>query len=230
MGIAFDWAGGLGAWLAKDIIEKQRIPVQIINGGVGGMPLSALAERDSLEPDDVSTFYGKFLRRINDSQVKSVKGFLFLEGEHESSSGDTLKIKTYRDHFKSLIGNLVEDGVSFEHLYLVQTDIDKEAVANYSAGRLREEQRKLKYDFPKIHLYSAFGYPRGSDGVHYTKEGYQGIAEDLYLGIKNHIYQGKNRSSAEGPMVKKVVHEANEKMVRIVFDRGQEIGLINSID
>ncbi|MFT4733131.1 MAG: hypothetical protein ACI9DJ_000118 [Algoriphagus sp.] len=230
LGIEFDWAGGLGAWLAKDIIEKQRIPVQIINGGVGGMPLFALAERDSLKPDDVSTFYGKFLRRINDSQVKRVKGFLFLQGEYESSSGDTLQIENYRDHFKSLLRNLVEDGISFEHLYLVQTNIDKNFFARYSAARLREEQRKLKYDYPKIHLYSAFGHPRGNDGVHYTKEGYQGIAEDLYLGIKNHIYQGNHRSSAEGPMVKKVVHDANEKTIRIVFDRDQEIDLIKSID
>lgn len=228
--IEFGWPGAMGTWLAKNIIDEQKIPIQIINGAVGGESLALLVARDSENPENPETFYGRFLKRIEGSKVPNFKGLIFSQGEWESNTGDSTISDSYANLFKSLLDNLVLDGALIEHLYLIQTNIPNDFTAELSAAKLRDEQRKLKSLFPNLNMYSGFDRELSTDGLHYTHNGYISLANDLYLGIRNHIYGGTERNSITGPLVQKVIHNREDKHIRVVFDANQELKVQNIKD
>lgn len=230
LGVEFNWPGVLGSRIAKNIISTNHIPVQIINGAVGGQSLEALSERDSLDPENSDRYYGRFLRRILASGSTRPKGFIFSQGEWEADTGLPEAIEAYSERFKKLISDLNADGVKPDDFYLVQTNILTRSDEQEAPAKLRDLQRMLKDDFPEMNMYAAFGKELSGDGLHYSRLGYEAIADDVFLGISKETYGKSTDSPVTGPLIQKVVVSAEEHKLTMVFDKGQTLNVENLID
>ncbi|WP_341226298.1 sialate O-acetylesterase [uncultured Arcticibacterium sp.] len=230
LGVEFNWPGVIGSRIAENIIRENHIPVQIINGAVGGQSLEALVERDFNNPENPETYYGRFLKRIMASSSLKPKGFIFSQGEWESDTGVQGAIDSYNERFNKFISDLKSDGVEPRYYYLVQTNIPTTSYVEEAPAKLRDIQRQLKKDFPKMSMYAAFGRELSGDGLHYARAGYEGIADDIFLGINSDTYGAQLGSPVTGPLIQKAVLSDQQQKITLVFDEGQSLNVQNVKD
>ena len=81
-------SGTIGSWglrMAQVVSEGLQLPVGVINGAVGGTPIS-YHQRNDDDPEDLSTNYGRLLWRARQAGVaESARALIWYQGE---SDGD----------------------------------------------------------------------------------------------------------------------------------------------
>jgi hypothetical protein len=212
----------VGFWaseLQKLIIEKQKIPVCIINGGSGGSSSQENANRNKSNPADLTNMYGRLLYKLQKAKVlNSVKGFFYRQGEYEAINEPS----TWQKGFDKVYENIRLDFPKSLKIYVFQNDIyDTE---NKLSGVTREQQRQIKYRYPgekNINVIATVGTV-GFTGLNYTNEGYKQTAEELYLKIGHDFYgsQAKNYST---PNIEKILYDNVTSEVILIFDENQEM-------
>jgi len=171
--------GYWGMELARLLVERQKVPVCILNGAVGGTRIDQ-HQRNRSDPEDVGTIYGRLLWRVRQAGLThGIRGVLWHQGENDQGAdGPSGRYgwETYRDDFISMAAAWKQDYPNLGHYYLFQ--IWPKACAmgvDGSDNRLREVQRALPRAFSHMGIMSTLGIvPPGT--CHYPPEGYAEIA------------------------------------------------------
>ena len=223
--------GAIGIWFAKNIVENEQMPVQLINGAVGGKPLQELAFRDNLDPFNRQNPYGNFISRIRKSGVKSLAGLIFLQGEFESYSGDEALVDKYKYHLNALFSNISRDlSLPLNDIFLVQTNLGNDLKTSKNASRVRDIQRQVADSLAAVHAFSSMDLPMISDGVHYSFTGYKKIASDMAKAADYFIYKQGVGISVTGPLIQEIRHIENEGKISLVFDAKQRLSVDSVIN
>jgi lysophospholipase L1-like esterase len=182
----------VSAWgirVMAQIVENQKIPVCIINGGSGGSTIeyNLPDEKDRLS---MNSTYGRLLYRSEKSGVKNhVKAIIWHQGESDSNDE---KYRSYHDKFNTLYKAWKIDYPSIEKVYLFQIH---QGCGGERQSEIRETQRRLAQQYSDITVVSTCGLP-GHDGCHYSNAGYIQMADWLYPLIATDLYGGKKINAA----------------------------------
>lgn len=211
------WPGTGTLEFQKFLCGKYNYPVGVIVGSVGGSDIKGLNNRNSENPADKNTYYGKLLLQTIFSDVQDqIKYVIFRHGESDGSF--QLESEQYPAGFEKLYNNLTLDFPNLKKIFHIQTNIL--TISNSKAGFLRDYQRRTKYLLPKVTTMSTVG-TGGYDGLHYSLKGYSQTAYELSRIVGREIYNDNQSSQVYSPDIKKVYWE-NQKLV-LEFDEGMEM-------
>ena len=184
----------IGFWgmeLGRRLVESEKIPICIINGAVGGTRIDQ-HQRNSADPTDVSTIYGRQLWRVQQAKLThGIRAVLWHQGENDQGAdGPTggYGYETYRQYFVDLAASWKEDYPNIQHYYAFQIWPKSCAMGiNGSDNRLREVQRTLPKLFSNMSVMSTLGIkPPG--GCHFPAAGYAEFARFLHPMMQYHLY------------------------------------------
>ena len=184
----------IGYWgmeLARRLVEKEQIPICIINGAAGGSRIDQ-HQRSAADPTDVTTIYGRLLWRVQQAKLThGIRAVLWHQGENDQGAdgptGD-YGFETYRQDFVDMAAAWKEDYPNIRHYYVFQ--IWPKACAmgiNGSDNKLREVQRTLPSLFSNLSVISTLGI-KPSGGCHFPIEGYAEFARLISPLIESQIY------------------------------------------
>ncbi|HNQ90660.1 MAG TPA: DUF2341 domain-containing protein [Verrucomicrobiota bacterium] len=172
----------LGYWgmeLAKRLVERQSIPIFIVNGAVGGTRIDQ-HQRNPANPEDISTIYGRLLWRVHRAKLThGIRGILWHQGENDQGAdGPTggYGWETYQQYFIEMSGGWKQDYPNVQHYYLFQ--IWPKACAmgvDGSDNMLREVQRTLPSLYSRMSIMSTLGIKPPGD-CHYPLAGWAEFA------------------------------------------------------
>jgi hypothetical protein len=215
----------IGYWgleLAKALVDKQQIPICILNGAVGGTRIDQ-HQRNVDDPTDVETIYGRLLWRAREAGVAhGVRGVFWHQGENDQGAdGPTNRFgyETYETYFVRLAAAWKEDYPNTEHYFTFQ--IWPKACAmglDGSDNRLRDVQRRLPRLFSNLSIVSTLGIqPPG--GCHYPAEGYAEFARLMLPLVRQHVYGVKPIVPVDSPNLRQARWKtADRKTIELVFD------------
>ncbi len=199
--------------LEKFLANNYDYPIGVIASSEGGVDIKQLNYRNSENPTDLNSLYGKMLKQTINSDVKDeLKYFIFRQGE---SDGNTT---TYPEEFDKLYQNLHLDFPKLTKIFNFQIDILTENVPN--AAVLRDFQRRTKYLYPKITVLSTVG-TKEFDGLHYGLGGYSQTAFELSRVIGKEVYGENSSSQIYSPDIK-TAYRQNGKLI-LAFDESMQM-------
>ncbi len=227
--VSFDqdgWDLQIGYWgieLARKLVEQQKIPIFIINGAKGGTRIDQ-HQRNSENPTDVTTIYGRLLWRLQQAGLThGVRGVLWHQGENDQgAAGPTggYGWESYQDYFVDLAAAWKQDYPNIQNYYVFQ--IWPKACAmgkNGSDNMLREVQRQLPRLFSNLHAMSTLGIRPGG-GCHYPAQGYAQIAHRIYPLIARDYYGAKFDQSITAPnLIEARFTNDNKNEIALTFDQ-----------
>ena len=185
------WAIRMGAQLAT----THGIPVGILNGARGGMPIEHF-QRNDADHTDLATNYGRMLTRMRNAGIDgSLRGILWYQGE-----ADGTDFQKHLDGFLALEADWSEDYPGVERIYVSQIRLG----CDVNPIRTQEVQRQLADTFPEVTVMASNGLD-GHDGCHfYYEQGYREFGDhyaallgrDLYGATPQFDVQPPNPASA----------------------------------
>ena len=215
--------GVWGTMLQELVTDKYNIPVCVITGGGPGMYIDLLADREGtgLNPGGVYNSLGYRIKKSG--LINNIKGFFFWHGVYELFSKPN-PIE-YDAKLKKLMGYLEKDFPSVQQFIVFQSAMVRFGLNGNAGASIRESQRSLAYLFPKIIPYSVEGI-EGYDGVHYTKQGYANIANEMLSIIEPIFYNKISNASFLSPNIQKIFYvDETHKQIKMVFQENQQIVL-----
>jgi hypothetical protein len=224
----------IGYWgieLGKLLVERDKIPVFIINGAVGGTRID-MHQRNPEDPEDVKTIYGRLLWRIRQARLThGIRGVFWHQGENDQGSdGPTggYGWETYRKYFVDLAAAWKEDFPNIRHYYVFQIWPRSCSMGvNGSDNMLREVQRTLSRDFSNLSVMSTLGIkPPGP--AHYPPEGYAQIAHLICPLVERDNY-GKVFDGPVTPPDLRRAYYSGEKKDQLVLEFDQEVVWMDSL-
>ena len=216
----------IGYWgmeLARRLVERQQVPICLINGAVGGSRIDQ-HQRNPLDPEDVSTIYGRLLWRVRQARLAhGIRGLLWHQGENDQGAdGPTggYGWETYAQYFVELAGAWKEDYPNLRHYYVFQ--IWPQACAmgvDGSDNRLREVQRRLPSLFSNLSLMSTVGIkPPG--GCHFPLAGWAGFARLIQpLLERDHYGASFTGSITPANLLRAAFTQASRDEIALEFDQ-----------
>lgn len=211
---AAGYGGGpdICAWgmdLAKSIISEYKVPVCILNGGVGGTSIQQ-HQRDDINPALPVNIYGSLLYRAQKSNLASAaKAIFWYQGESNASA-------FYFDNFKTLYDDWKIDYPNVKKIFVVQ--IHQGCGAGDHAA-VREIQRSLPETFTDIEVISTMGLP-GHDGCHYTLDGYLALAKNIFPLVQKEFYNGIDQADFYAPNIKQAYFSKQDySEITLVFQK-----------
>jgi len=173
----------LGWWgmdLAMRLVDREKIPVFIVNGAVGGTRIDQHS-RNEANPDDTNTIYGRMLLRVKQAKLThGIRGILWHQGENNQGSaaptGD-FDWKSYQDYFLDMSAAWKQDFPNIQHYYIFQIWPNSCLMGGGTGGgdMIREKQRTLMRLFSNLDCMSTLGIkPAGP--CHYPLVGWSEFA------------------------------------------------------
>lgn len=219
-----DGSGGgphVGAWglhLQNAMASELSYPTLCVNGGVGGTRI----EQHLPDPNNRlnrNTIYGSWLYRTIKSGMKDQMRWLFwYQGESNHGSDDYTKL------FGQLYNAWKQDLPNLKYVVVVQI---RPGCAGPNHAKLRDEMRRLEYQYPDVIVHSANALP-AHDGCHYGGAGYTALGEQLFsiyklneLGMQPGIYRS-------APTVRQI-NPIDDRTVRVHFDRAGELRMTSDV-
>ena len=209
-------AGSWGIVLGQRLKEKEKIPICILNQGVGGTPVQ-FHLRDDSNPENQSTSYGRLLYRMRKAGIdKGLKAILWYQGESNSLPG-------YSYAYHTLYNSWKKDYPNIAHLYIVQIH-----TGCGGGNQMREELRGLADTIPNASAMSTGNLP-SHDGCHYylngVIDGYDSLGLHLYRLVEKDFYHSTDTLNIAPPNIKKAFYSsANYREISILF-REKNAGL-----
>jgi Concanavalin A-like lectin/glucanases superfamily/Domain of unknown function (DUF2341)/Carbohydrate esterase, sialic acid-specific acetylesterase len=198
----------LGYWgmeLAKRLVESQRIPIFILNGAVGGTRIDQ-HQRNSANPTDLNTIYGRMLWRLQHARLThGIRAVLWHQGESDQGSdGPTggYGWETYDRYFVAMTGGWKRDFPNIQHYYCFQIWPNSCSMGNGHGDMLREVQRNLPRLFSHLDVMSTLGI-RPEGPCHYPLKGWAEFARLIQPLIERDNYGGKFTNSITAPNLRK---------------------------
>ena len=216
----------IGYWgmeLARQLLEAHKVPVCFINGAVGGSRIDQ-HQRNSADPTDQNTIYGRLLWRVQQARLThGIRGVIWHQGENDQGAdGPTggYGWETYRQFFIDLAAAWKQDFPNVRHYYVFQIWPKSCSMGvNGSDNRLREVQRNLPTAFSNLSVMSTLGIdPPG--GCHFPAAGYAEFARLICPLIERDFYGKVATTSITPPNLNRVVFtgEKNDELL-LEFDQ-----------
>ena len=184
----------IGYWgmeLGRRLVEREQVPICLINGAVGGTRIDQ-HQRNSDDPTDVGTIYGRLLWRVQQAKLThGISAILWHQGENDQGAdGPTggYGYETYRQFFVDLAASWKEDYPNIQQYCVFQIWPKSCAMGiRGSDNRLREVQRTLPRWFSRLNVMSTLGVkPPG--GCHFPAEGYAEFARLIEPVLARELY------------------------------------------
>jgi len=212
--------GNTGQWglrLARLIVDNQKIPVAIFNGGHGGQPIQFFQRNDG-NPADANTNYGRLLLRIRAAGLtQNIRAVMWHQGENNSyADGSSLSISGYKSAFQSLMTDWQADFPSIEKFYVFQIRNGCSCPVD-SALKIKEAQRQLA-QVPKVSAMSTSAENHYSDNCHFPYvNGYLSFGENMYRLLRRDLY-GINADNINAPNIKFAEISNNGLTLKLIME------------
>lgn len=210
-------AGCVGQWglvLAKQIIDSAKVPIGIINNGVGGTPID-YHKKNYSAPQDLNTSYGRQLYRASKCGVANEARFMmFYQGESDGSNA-----KLHDSLFKIMHRDWLKDYPGLQKVYVVQV---RDGCGSPSL-QLREVQRQFEFNLSKTRVLTVNGF-NGHDGCHFGfTNGYQALGFEAAQILLTEFY-GKKTKNDVYPLnpIYAYVSNANLKQITLELNQAEQ--------
>lgn len=215
--------GGVGLNLQKRILQETGIPTCVINGAQGGASIVQLFDRNSDQPSDLRTQYGRFITRIQQAGANGhIRAFLWRQGENELC-GNPNGILQYPLRFTSMYQAFQQDVGFNGFFYNVQLAIQS-CVPLEEAGLLRDWIRRTPLLFPNMRAITAIGVPI-FDGAHHDRLGYEQLTGEIYRLIRGDIYNQTVLAEEHFPTIQRIERNDTGLALDLVFQENQRFQL-----
>lgn len=212
-------AGLLGLEIQRQLIDKYKVPIGIINGSVGNKSIEELSVRDDANHDNPSNIYGRMLKRAKAFGLdKNVKMIVWRQGESEAL--DPFYKNDYDKKFEKFRKQLYEDYPALKKIYTYQNNIY--FGDNKSAGNLREYQRTIKKIYGDCEVMTTFGTVT-FDGLHYKLDGYLENAQNVARLIARDFHKSIDTAEILAPNIKSAYFTARKDSLILEFDKDQKV-------
>jgi Carbohydrate esterase, sialic acid-specific acetylesterase len=180
------YPGGIGQWggrLARRWSEAEGVPVAVINGAVGGMPIEALVRDDTAGPDDLTKHYQRLRYRTRESGLAGhIRAAFYYQGESDTSAS------WHTDRFTDLRRTLREDFPRLERIYAVQVKASCGPECYPGNFELREAQRRLGDLFPDVTVVSSNGLLHADLAHLRFIGGYQTLGDQFFDLVRRDLF------------------------------------------
>jgi len=198
-------SGQWGLVLAKKIVDTYGIPVAIINGAISGISIDNMMP-DDLDHSNLNTSYGRFLKRVELSGLKShIRAKFMFQGETNAAGWIWDDADEYFQKFEQLDNAWKQDFPAVHKGYVFQI-----RPGGYSLGatlltclEIEEAQRRFAASFPDWNIMSSTGM--NHDGLHYHyNNGYERAGDDIFRLIAHDFHGASNTTNIYPPSAKSV--------------------------
>ena len=216
--------GWWGMDLARRLVEREKMPIFIVNGAVGGTRIDQ-HQRNEANHDDLSTIYGKILLRVKQAKLThGIRGVLWHQGENNQGSasptGD-FDWKSYQDYFLEMSAAWKQDFPNIQHYYIFQIWPNSCLMGGGTGGgdMIREKQRTLPRLFSNMDCMSTLGItPAGP--CHYPLVGWSEFARLMLPLIERDNYGKAPTASITAPNLKQASFSSSTKdTIVLEFDQ-----------
>jgi hypothetical protein len=210
-------AGQWGLHLARLILDNQKIPVAIFNGGHGGMPIQFFQRKDA-NPADKSTNYGRLLTRVRGAGLnQSIRAILWHQGENNTDADNNwLSLAGYKSAFESLSADWFADYPNVEKIYVFQIRNGCGHPAD-SVGRIKEAHRELA-QLAKVSVMSTSAQNHYNDNCHYAYNEYKAFADNIYRLVQRDLYGGPNADNINAPNIKFAELNGDGMLITLIME------------
>lgn len=200
----------LGWWgmeLAKRLVESQKIPIFIINAAAGGTRIDQ-HQRNSANPTDLSTLYGRMLWRVRQAKLThGLRGILWHQGENDQGADGPTGLygwETYQSFFVEMAAGWKQDFPNVQQYYMFQIWPNACGMGgrNGPGDMLRETQRTLPQLFSNMSIMSTLGI-RPPGGCHFPLDGWSEIARLIQPLIERDHYGKAPATSITPPNLRR---------------------------
>jgi len=217
----------LGWWgmdLARRLVERDKLPIFIVNGAVGGTRIDQ-HQRNEANPDDLNTIYGRMLLRVKQAKLThGIRGILWHQGENNQGSasptGD-FDWKSYQDYFLEMSAAWKQDFPNIQHYYIFQIWPNSCSMGGGTGGgdMIREKQRTLPRLFSNMDCMSTLGIkPAGP--CHYPLVGWSEFARLMQPLIERDNYGIAPTASITAPNLRQASFAGGAKdAIALEFDQ-----------
>lgn len=215
----------LGWWgmeLAKRLVESQKMPVFILNAAKGGTRIDE-HQRNSANPTDIETIYGRMLWRLERAKLThGIRGILWHQGENDQgAAGPTggYGWEAYQSLFVEMAASWKQDFPNVSRYYVFQIWPNSCAMGgSEGAGdRLREKQRTLPQLFSNMSILSTLGV-RPEGGCHYPLAGWGEFARMMHPLLERDLYGKKPTTAISAPNLKSATFVGKDT-IALEFDQ-----------
>lgn len=193
--------GNVGQWgmhMAKNIVDHKQIPVAIFNGAKGGKEIGYF-EKNDLNPQDLSTNYGRLLYRLEMAKLKNkIRALFWVQGESDILQNTS--IADYKQRFHALHDDWLGDLSTLEKTYITQIRDGCGALPTRTVI-IQEALRQLAIEIPDASIMSMKGMQHHTDNCHYPYEnGYKELGRRYYNLVSRDLYS-ENVPFATAPQI-----------------------------
>jgi len=213
------FVGMVGLEIQRQLIDKYKMPIGIVNGSVGNKSIDELMIRNESNHEDIQYYYGKLVKKANKVGLsKTARIFIWRQGESEAFEANRAAV--YPAKFDKLRKQIYEDFPSIKKIYVFQNNIYW--ADNNKAGDLRDFQRKIHEIYADCEGFSTIGTP-GFDGLHYSYEGYIQNGQELSRLIAKDFMKSTDTLEVHTPNIKKAYLSDNRDELILEFDKNQKM-------
>jgi len=226
----------IGVWgmvLAKNLVEKYRIPICIINGAYGGTPIWQHQPNPANRYDTSGGFYqnpykiyGCLLTRVTAARLThGIRGVLWHQGENDSGSGAPTgdwNYKSYQQYFVDMTAAWKQDYPNIRHYYVFQV-WPLPCSMGPKDDQIREAQRTLPSLYSNLRVMSTVGAASehaGRGACHFSLEDYAKFAQFMSPLVEVDNYGLVPKQAVTAPNLKKAWFTSAAKD-EIALDFGQ---------
>jgi len=207
-------SGCIGQWglvLAKQIIDSAKVPIGIINNGVGGTPID-YHKKNYSSPMDLKSSYGRQLYRASKCYVANeARYMMYYQGESDGSNA-----KLHDSLFKIMHRDWLIDYPGLLKVYVVQV---RDGCGSPSL-QLREVQRQFEFKLSRTRTLTVNGF-NGHDGCHFGfANGYQSLGFEAAQVLLTEFY-GKKTKNDVYPLNPLYAYISNSNLKQITLELNQ---------
>lgn len=213
--------GAIGLWgfeMARKIVANHKVPVAIINGAVGGTPISAHLKGTQI--------FNNLLSRIKAAKLThAVRAAFWHQGEadqgYDGPSG-RLAWLDYEKNFKEMTAAWKGEFPNLQYYYMFQIFPGAcMSVGLDAENALREAQRNMSQWYTNLSIMTTLGVRPGS-ACHYPAAGYQKFADLITPLLERDMYGKKITQSITAPNLKRAFYSSSS-MNQIALEFDQEV-------
>ncbi len=187
---AISHIGGLGGALASHIVEEHGIPVCALHPAWGGTSIEMHLPVRKVPPQGIYDYTLNLARQSG--LAKHIRGIVWYQGESNAGLG-------YAEKFAALYRAWKTDYPAVQRLYVVQ--IRPNSCNDLDQSDIREEQRRLPEFLPNIEVVAANAV-QGYDGCHFSQQGYEQLAGQIFRLTERDFYGGKDTIDIGSPSLR----------------------------
>jgi hypothetical protein len=217
-----DYLGWWGMDLAKILLDRNKMPICIIQAAVGGTRIDE-HKRNEANPVDLSTIYGRMLWRVRQARLThGIRAVLWHQGEADQGSDGPdggYGWETYQNYFLAMSAAWKQDMPNIRHYYVFQIWPNGCSQGNGHGDMLREKQRTLPRLYSNMDVMSTLGIRPGG-GCHYPLTGWSEFARLMQPLIERDFHGRKVPEPITAPDLKQVYYASGAKDAIILeFDQ-----------